>query len=259
MTRDPDDEAAIELLGLLPARNPGLLARVLCRQLRRREVLRVGGASVLSAAVLAACDHHPPRTLGAPSGGATPTSSSSTTSTTLLLGPGQAADILVLRTASSLEHYAVGVYTQALGLDVVRTPSVAQAIELFAGQHSQHGTAIEQATVRAGGLAYSEPNPVLSRAAVAQIHQLRSEQEVVRFLYGVESLAAATYTASVGGFDDPDLNATVMSVGAVEARHLAVLGTMLAGLPAAAGTSTPPYPATGFEGATGGVAPGFGL
>jgi len=48
-------------------------------------------------------------------------------------------------------------------------------------------------------------------------------------------------------------------IGAVEARHLAVLGTYLAGLAPAAGTATPPYPAGGFLGVAGAILPGVGL
>lgn len=225
----------------------------------RRTVLRVGGVSL--AAALAGCSrHHRPPVQPAigsdrPSGG---TSTTSTTSTTLL--PADAAtvvDISLLRTASSIEHYTVGVYTQAAGLDVVGTGDVLDAVRYFADQHSQHAGAFEQATGRAGGAPFTKPNPVLSAQGTVQLAGLHSPQDVLRFAYDLEALAASTYAAYAGRFSAPALNAVVTSVGAVDARHLAVLGLYLRGTPDAA--VSPPYPAGGFQLLDGEFVPGTGL
>ncbi|HEY2427874.1 MAG TPA: ferritin-like domain-containing protein [Acidimicrobiales bacterium] len=226
--------------------------------LPRRRFLAAGSALLLSGAVLGACGKH-----GRGTATTTTTSPSTTTSTSTtfptLRDPGHAVDVLMLRTASSLEHYAVGVYTEAAGLDVVTTGTVLDTMKYFADQHSEHASAFEGATGRAGGRPYTEPNKALSRLAAGQLAGLRSELDVLEFAYGVETLAAATYVASAGEFSDRDLNAVVTGIGAVEARHIAVLGMHLSGSLPVAGSRWPAYPADGLQPATGAVPAGLGL
>ena len=50
---------------------------------------------------------------------------------------------------------------------------------------------------------------------------------VVALAYDLEVVAAQTYQSNVAGFEDPALNAAIMSVGGVEARHAAALASVL--------------------------------
>jgi hypothetical protein len=77
-------------------------------------------------------------------------------------------------------------------------------------------------------------------------------------------MAAATYFASSGNFEDLRLNAAVAGVSGVEGRHVAVLGMILDGLPQPlAGiptrTDSPPFPPAGVQTGQGAVAPGTGV
>jgi len=227
--------------------------------LSRRRFIEAG-AALVAATFLAACDRSaglPRVTVGAAS--RWPPSTSTTTSTTRApVDPATEVDIMVLSTASSIEHYAAGVYTEAVGLDVVTSPALIEAMELFADHHSQHATAFEAATQQVGGVPYTQPNPALRLAALQQLAAIRGEADVVRLVYHVEQLAAATYTASVGQFSDPSLNGSVMAVGAVEARHMTVLAA-LASQQLGLAPPLPPWPSSGFASLAGAIAPGAGI
>jgi rubrerythrin len=59
------------------------------------------------------------------------------------------------------------------------------------------------------------------------IDGLKDEAGVIAFALELEQVAAQTYQANVGTFADPSLNVAIMSVGGVEARHAAVLASVL--------------------------------
>jgi len=226
--------------------------------LSRRRFLEAGGAA-LAATLLVACDRAgglPRVTVGAIPRLAPPSTTTSTTPPPV--DPATEVDILVLSTASSIEHYAAGVYTEAVGLDVVTSPALISAMELFAAHHSEHASAFEAATQQVGGIPYTEPNPQLRLAAVHQLGAIRTEADVVRLVYLIEQVAAATYTASVGQFSDLSLNGAIMAVGAIEARHMTVLASLASNQP---GLAPPlaPWPVSGFASLAGAIAPGTGL
>ena len=203
--------------------------------LGRRRFLTLGGVSIASAAVLAACGSD-----GGGGGGAAPES----TTTTVI-----EADMRITRTASSIEHLAVKVYQLALDSQLLKTPAVADAAKLFQGHHTEHAKLFEAATTKGGGKAFTEPNPVLLLALDPAIKALTDENSVVRLALDLERMAAATYQSSVGTFFDKELNATVMQVGGIEARHVAVLLAVL---------KQPPVTAA-FQARDGAVSPGTGV
>ena len=196
------------------------------------------------------------RTIGASP--ATSTTTSAPTTTIEATPPGSAVDLLILRTASSVEHYAAGVYTQLAGSGLVTTTGIDEAIRLFADHHSAHGAMFEGATGRAGGSAFTAANPVLSQLVQSRLRAARTEADALAIAYSVEALAAATFAANAAQLTDPDLVPLMTGIGATEARHLAVLGIYLGGLGMAA-TSSPPYPSSGFIDATAALTPGVGL
>jgi hypothetical protein len=193
--------------------------------------------------------------------GASPATSTSTTAPTTTIDttpPGDAVDLLILQTASSIEHYAAGVYTQLDGSGLVTTTGISDAMRMFADHHSAHGGIFEGATGRAGGTAFTQPNSVLSQLVQSRLRAARTEADAVTIAYGIETLAAATFAANAAQLTDPGLVPLMTGIGATEARHLAVLGTYLGGL-AAGVAATAPYPSTGFLDLTAAFTPGVGL
>jgi len=222
--------------------------------LPRRRFL--AAAALLGAGVLEACNGHGPgRTIGA----ALPPPTTSTTTTLADIPPGPAADVLILQTASSIEHFASGVYTRLEGSQLITSPGVLDAVRFFADHHSAHGSLFGGATTRSGGVSYTLANATLSGPVEDRLQAMRTEADAVALAYGIEAVAAATYAFTAGQLSDPSLVGLMAGIGAVEGRHLAMLGTYLAGLSPAAGSATPPYPAAGFLGVAGAILPGVGL
>lgn len=188
--------------------------------LNRRRFLQIGGLSVATAAVFAACGNdgttaereeaEEENMPGAQSKGA-----------------GAQKDIQILRTASSLEALAVAAYQMAIDSGLVKTAAIGDAAKLFKDQHAEHGKLFEGTTKKLGGEPFTEPNPVVLQMLDPQLKALKTEQDVVRLARDLEMAAAATYQSSVGQFTDKTLNAAAMSVGGVEARHVAVLSSVL--------------------------------
>jgi len=220
-----------------PSTNASDVAKhdLLLNGLNRRRFLQIGGVGVLSAAVLAAC--------GKDDKGRAVTGS--TTS-------GSGSDIVILRTASSLEHVAIDVYQKAIdnaaALGV--SAAVADVAKLFQAQHRDHAGLFEGATKQAGGSPFRTANPAVMQSLAARIAALKTETDVVMLARDLENVAAATYQSTVGAFDNLAYNAAAMSVGGVEARHAAVLNGVL---------KADQFATKAFHTTTGAVAAGTGL
>jgi rubrerythrin len=208
--------------------------------LARRRFLRIGATTVAAGAVLAACGNDD-------KGGSGGGTAAETTTTTAKKA--SAADITVLRTASSLELVAANVYDGATKSGLLTTPAVADAAKAFMSQHKDHAAVFDSLTKKLGGEPYTEPNPAVAAQVAPKLTALHSENDVVALALELERSAAATYLASVGTFSDPSLNEAIMSVGGVESRHAAVLATVL---------GQPAVPAA-FAVTTGAVPPGTGI
>jgi hypothetical protein len=183
--------------------------------IHRRQVLMFGGVAVATSAVLAACK------------GATPSVTAVPATTTSTAVAGTVKDVAILRTASSIEALAVSVYATAISSKLVTTSTTLDLIKLFQSQHSQHGDLFQRATRTAGGTPFTDANPVLMQQVVQpRLAALKTEADVVSLAYDLEHLAAATYQADIGSFDNAKFNTTVASVGATEARHVALLAVL---------------------------------
>lgn len=195
----------------------------------RRSVLRLGGATVLGAAVLAACGGDDDSTSATISPGATPASTTpdSTAAPATTAAAAMSSDIVILRTASSIEELAVAAYQAAIDSGLVTTPAVATAAMLFQSHHREHSALFQAQTKAAGGEAFTMANPAILEAITPAIEALSDEAGVLALALELEMVAAQTYQANVGTFTDPTLNAAIMTVGGVEARHAAVLASVL--------------------------------
>jgi rubrerythrin len=197
----------------------------------RRDILRIGGFTVATAAVISACGEHERGQIGRV--GAVPT--------TAKLPDPVVTNVTLLRTASSLEHSVINVYSQVIGNSDLLDPKYDDLAKRFMDDHVGHAALFEQLTTQAGGTAWTcgNPkiddtimNPVLSRItrgadATASSKAIAPSddphRDVLNFAHGLETLAGATYQALVGLFSDPELRSDAMTVGAREARHAALL------------------------------------
>lgn len=190
----------------------------------RRGFLKLGGATVVAGAVLAACGNNNDTPSGA---------TSDTTDGGGGGGGGNETDITVARTAASLEIFAVSVYDTAIsnaGALGISKP-VGTAAQVFRDQHDEHGKAFNAAAEQLGGKAFTMANPQAEKAFADAIAGLKNEEDVIRFAYDLETIAAQTYQGvGVSLLSTPQLRQTSMSVGGVEARHAAILGSLVSGL-----------------------------
>ena len=187
--------------------------------LNRRRFMQIGGLTVATAAVFAAC--------GTDDSDDGATASGGEGTDTTMGGDGADSDIKILRTASSLEVLAVDVYQKAIDSGLVKTAAVADAAKLFQAQHKEHSELFQGATKKLGGEAFDKPNPVVLQSLQGPIGALKDEKGVLELALMLEQAAAATYQSTVGAFKDASLNQAAMSVGGVEARHVAVLSSVL--------------------------------
>jgi hypothetical protein len=197
----------------------------------RRDMLRIGGFTVATAAVITACGEHERGEIGRV--GAVPT--------TVKLPDAVVTNVALLRTASSLEHSVVNVYSQVIDNSDLIDPKLLDLAKRFMDDHVGHAKLFEKLTTDAGGTAWSCGNPKIDDAIINPI-LLRitkgaeatptskaidpsddPHRDVLNFAHGLETLAGATYQALVALFSDPSLRSDAMSVGAREARHAALL------------------------------------
>ncbi len=190
----------------------------------RRRFAKMAGATVAAGTLLAACGRDD-------EGASSP--ASETTATTAAAGAATGAaktDITVARTAASLEIFAVNVYdkaiTNASALGISK--DVGAAATLFKDQHQQHADAFNAAARQLGGEPFQMANPTAAKAFESQIAALKNEQDVLKFAFDLEQIAAQTYQGvGVKMLSTPMLRQTAMSVGGVEARHAAILGMFI--------------------------------
>jgi Ferritin-like domain len=200
-------------------------ADVLLGGFNRRRFMRLSGLAAVGGTVLAACGSDKKKSEGG--------SASETSATTAAAG-GNRTDQTIARTAASLEVFAVAVYDKAImnAAALKISDPVAKAAVLFKGQHDEHAKAFNAAAVQLGGQPYTDPNPTAAKAFEAQIAALKTEQDVLKFAFALEQIAAQTYQGVGMKLSTPMLRQTAMTVGGVEARHMAILAHFI----------TPPMP-----------------
>lgn len=212
-------------------------AQLLLGGLARRRFLTVGGFSVAAAAVLAACGGGSADT-NVPQAGQTPVTTG--------LPTRNYNDVVLLRTAASLERNAVAAYGAAVGLLSGATKAAA---ETFAEHHEAHALALDDQTKKLGGQAYTQPNPVVDeRVLKPALANVKTDVDALWLAHALEEVAAHTYQTVVPLLSKPALRQAIMAIGSVEARHATVLAKVLGaslaptgtGLNAAGPTTTAP-------------------
>ena len=202
----------------------------------RRQFLRIGGVTVLGAAVIAACGSDSKKSTATTAGATTTTAAAGGETTTTAASGGGNMDIVLAKTAASLENLAVALYGVALGTssaaklpaDIKFDPAVVDAAKLFQMHHQAHADALNAVLKGAGQPAYTKPNEYLFTNVVAkQLPTLTTQKAVVSFALDVENLAAGTYAYAASVLSTPKLRQTIMSIGGVESRHASALALVL--------------------------------
>ena len=184
----------------------------------RRGFLKVGGATVLGAAVLAAC--------GYDTGDVSESGAASNLTTTTADPAAGEFDLALLRTATSLEILAVNTYQAAIESGLIDDVDVLAAATLFRDQHDDHRAALEEATVAVGGPGseFTEANSFVQENVIdPALAELTDEASVVELALTIESAAAETYAWAAGELSTTTLRQAIMGIGGVEARHMAVM------------------------------------
>lgn len=197
----------------------------------RRDVLRLGGFTVATAAVISACGEHERGQVGRV--GAAGTTSS--------LPAAVVTNVGLLRTASSIEHSTIGVYDQIIGNGELLDPKFDDLARRLRDDHAAAAETLETLTTASGGTAWKcgNPkvddviiNPVLDRitrgaeaSATAPAVEASDDprRDILNFIHGLESLGGAMYQSFVPLLTEADLRMQAMIVGAQEARHAALL------------------------------------
>ncbi len=203
----------------------------------RRDLFKLGGASILGVALLAACGSDdadaPSATTPA---GTTPGSTAATSTVPSTTAPAMQPvdttspaeidpaemDLILARTAASLEKLAVDAYGAAGGL--ITTPAILAAATMFAGHHQMHLDALNAVLTGAGATAITQMNQAVYDALVKPaIDAAKTEADAVMLALALEEAAAQTYVFAGGALSTTGLRSTIMTIGGVEARHAAVL------------------------------------
>jgi hypothetical protein len=187
-----------------------------------RRAFLVGGSVLAGSAFLAACKK--PKEQTTVTGSTLPKPSVTTTT-----APGsQATNQILLRTAQSIEVLAVNVYQKAIDSGLVKTSSLVDMMKVFQSQHREHGASLDAPIKAAGGTVVTTANEYLMKNTVDKaLAELTDEKSVLALAREVETIAAQTYTKASYVLTLPLLRQASMSIGAVEARHIAVLNAAL--------------------------------
>jgi len=199
-------------------------SRALLANLDRRNFLRIGGIAIAGTTLLAACREAKPK-VQVPLSGENPGYTA--------LSSKSVDDHVLLRTAASFELTVVDAYRRIIDNKFAMDPALAELVQRFSEHHTAHAAAMSEAVKQLGGEPCTSLNskitsymvePLLTR--IGESGEQQSE-DVKAFAFALESLAAATYQSVVPALTLPALRQAAMSVGAVEARHAALLGVLI--------------------------------
>lgn len=187
--------------------------------LSRRDVLRSGGLVISLGVLVAACGSGRSGVTAPGRVGYEPPPDEPTRDTTV-------DDVVLLRTAQSLEHTAIELHTALLGLGLFG--DAASVAERFVSDHEAHAEALGELITGAGGQPYTCANEFLmGRAVEPVLAAIESSDDAQRDTFAAahafESLLAASHQALVSELSDPALRSAVAGVCGDENRHVAAL------------------------------------
>ena len=186
----------------------------------RRQFLVLGAATIAGAAALAACS-------SAPVVNSTGTIASTLTPPTAPIPTvskeDRAADVVFLRTASSLEASLIAFYDKMLASPLVTTPAVRTWAQLFQSHHTAHLSTLGTLTTDQGGKAYTEPNASTDSSLVtSQLAAAKTEDDLVAIATTLEEIVASTAAMFVSQLAVAANRKPLTAIGGATARQVAV-------------------------------------
>ena len=199
--------------------------------LDRRSFLRLGGLTVAVAALVAACDNTEAGSLGRV-GNAPPTTK---------LPDAVVNDVVLLRTASSLQHSILNVYNEVKDKPELLDPANRALIDQLVSDHQAHAQLFEQLTTKAGGTPWTCGNTrfdsaLVQRAfvrittatpATADAKEIPASddkrRDILNLVHGMETILTAAYQQFVVMFNARELRAESLRVAIAGARRSALL------------------------------------
>lgn len=145
-------------------------------------------------------------------------------------------DIVLLRTAASLEYNAIDTYDAAIGLGVFSGAFAAAGdiAKRMRDDHKGHADAINRLIADLDGEPFTCGNPRINEVYISPALSLITDEanenpalDVVVLAHALENLAAQTYQGVVTMLSDKKLRQAAITIGQDEARHAAVLAQAL--------------------------------
>jgi len=183
----------------------------------RNKYMKIGGVAILTSAFLAACGNNDDAATDTPAAGGTETTTKASSA--------DPDDLKALQFAASLENLAVAAYTA--GAPLIKDPGSLALATTFLGHHKDHAGLFNGAIKSFGGKEITEPNAAYLADFKPMLDALKTEVDVLKFALTVETAAASTYFAQQGNLKGEKLGYTLMTVGATEYRHAALLSAAL--------------------------------
>jgi rubrerythrin len=188
---------------------------------RKRFLKAVGGTAGAGAFALflAACGSDDTKSSSSGSGSGSGSTSSTQQSTgaktgTEMFGKG---DLGILGYALTLEYLETQFYADAAKSGKLSGKVLAVAKE-FGDEESEHVKALEATIKKLGGKLPAKPKAKFP---------LESEKSILKLAASVENLGANAYLGQAGNIKDKEVLAAALSIHSVEARHAAVLNSVL--------------------------------
>lgn len=185
----------------------------------RRSMLTAGGAAAAGAAFLAAC--------GGTSNTVTRLGSAPTTAK---LTDAQVTDVVLLRTAQSVETMIATMMSDSAFIALTDS-ATAPIVASFTAAHKAHVGALASLITSRGGESYTGTNEKLmvsyGQQALNLVADGKDKQDVAGLALALESLSCATYQYFVSLTSDPTLRSQMMRIGATSARRAAVVAQLI--------------------------------
>jgi hypothetical protein len=188
-------------------------------RVNRRQALKIGGLTVSLAALVAACgedragDTAPGRVGYAPPVTNPPDY--------------RVDDVVLLRTASSLEYTAIYVYEQVLALDVLDADT-RSLVETLVTNHQQIADTMGELTEAAGGESWECTNPWLMDRLIDPLVALVVDsddpaRDVFNTAVALENMASSTHQVLSVDLSEADAKSATLDAAVLESRHSAAL------------------------------------
>lgn len=189
----------------------------------RRDALRAGGLVLSMGAIAAAC--------GSGRGGSDAPGRLGVAPPPATLPEDPVDDITLLRTAQSIEHTALEVYSAAGATGALSSDESTLVARLVA-DHTGHSAQLGSLITGLGGSEFACANPFLmDRAVMPILGALDGSDDLHRDLLNIahafESFAGASYQALVSALTAGDLRRAAVQIGGEEQRHATVLARII--------------------------------